>query len=110
MPKHYNQYKVKSAAWKKAKREHDEAIRKRKAVSTRLMNIKTKSPVKKKTLTSLQKDIIKVRDPAAVAERKKIRERKYKEVEKKRSVVLVGEKQWEEWLKFSKRKRSDKKS
>jgi len=35
----------------------------------------------KKTVTSLQKNISKIRDPEAVAARKKIRERKYKEME-----------------------------
>jgi len=115
MPKHYNQYKAKSAAWKKAKREHDEAVRKRKAVSTRLMNLKAK-PIKKKkkgeyggpekeknesaTLTLKRIGI----DPG-----KRKKQKKY-EYKKGSPLVIVGEKQWKEYLKFSKRKRSDKQS
>ncbi|MAE81588.1 MAG: hypothetical protein CMB80_02540 [Flammeovirgaceae bacterium] len=94
--------------YKKAKRGLTEAQRKKKAVATRLMNIRTKQ--------GTEKGGRKETYPGAGPERTRRESRggKVKIVNKKWKkgdpLVIVGEKQWQEYLKFSKRKRSDKKS
>ena len=104
---------------KKAKRGLAEAQRKKKAVATRLMNLKAK-PIKKKKKKKAEpwgkglggkanENAYVTLDRVGIdpGRRKKTKPYKYKKGD---AVVLVGKKQMEMYDKFNKRKRSDKKS
>ena len=99
---------------KKAKRGLAEAQRKKKAVATRLMNLKAK-PIKKKKKAEYGGPEKEKNESATLTlkrigidagKRKKTKPYKYKKGD---PVVLVGKKQMEMYDQFSNRKRSNKK-